>query len=64
MTVERAMLVEEARRSRVEFVSDEGVIVLLLPDGRRRSTVIPPKSVPLVRRLAALDCELDWEFPE
>ena len=64
MAVERAMLVEEARRSRVEFVSDEGVVVLLLPNGQRRSTTIPSKSVPLVRRLAALDRELDWEFPE
>ena len=64
MTVERTMLVEEARRSRVEFVSDEGVVVLLLPDGQWRSTAIPPKSVPLVRRLAALNRELDLEFPE
>ncbi len=65
MTVERAMLVGELRRSRVEFGSDEGLVVLLLQDGQRRTTTtIPPKSVPLVRRLAALNRELDWEFPE
>jgi hypothetical protein len=53
--------VEEMRRCRVEFVSDEGVVVLLLPDGQRRTTTISPRSVPLVRRLAALDKELDLE---
>ena len=53
--------VEDMRRCRVEFVSDEGVVVLLLPDGQRRTTSVPPRSVPLVRRLAALDKELDLE---
>ena len=55
--------IEEVQRSRVESVSDEGLVVLVLPDGQRRTTTIPPKSVPLVRRLAALDKELDLELP-
>ena len=53
--------VEDVRSSRVEFVSDDGVVVLLLPDGQRLTTTIAPKSVPLVRRLAAINRDLDWE---
>lgn len=52
-----------AGRGRVEFVSDDGVVVLLLLDGRRCTAVVPPKSVPLVRRLAGVNCELDLELP-
>jgi hypothetical protein len=58
--------VEESRRSLVEFVSDDGVVVLLLQDGQRRLTVIPPKSVPLVlghglrgARSDVQECEID-----
>jgi hypothetical protein len=61
MAARMRLPVEVVRRSRVEFVSDEGIVVLLLPDGQRRTTTIPPRSVPLVRRLAALDKELDLE---
>ena len=61
MAAEGCLRVEGVRRCRVEFVSDEGIVVLLMPDGQRRTTTILPKSVPLVRRLAALDKELDLE---
>ena len=33
MAAERAIPVEEISRSRVEFVSDDGVVVLVMPDG-------------------------------
>jgi hypothetical protein len=59
MAAGKSLSVEERSKSRVEFVSDDGVVVLLLPDGQRRTTTIPPKSVALVRRLAALDRNLD-----
>jgi hypothetical protein len=61
MATGKGLRVEDVRRSRVEFVSDDGVVVLLMPDGRRRTTTIPLRSVPLVRRLAALDQEIDLE---
>jgi len=57
MAAGKELRLEEVRRSRVELVSDDGVVVLLMPDGQRRTTTIPPSSVPLVRRLAALDQE-------
>jgi hypothetical protein len=47
------------RRSRVDCVSDDGLVVLLLPDGQRRIVAIPRESVAMVRRLAALDSERD-----
>ena len=50
-------------RGRVEFVSDDGVVVLVLADGQRRFTTVSPRSVPLVRRLAAADRDLEWELP-
>jgi hypothetical protein len=49
----------DMRRGRVQNVSDEGMVVLLLPDGKQRIVAIPLETVPLVRRLAALDRELD-----
>ncbi len=53
--------VEETRRSKVQSVTEEGEVVLLLPDGQRRTVTIPLETVPLVRRLAALDREIDLE---
>ena len=50
-----ALKVEEMRRSRVACVSDDGLVVLKLPDGRQRIVTIPRESVTLVRRLAAID---------
>ena len=52
---ERAMPVEEIARSRVEFVSDDGVVVLVTPDGQRRAATVPPNLVGLIRRLAAIN---------
>jgi hypothetical protein len=54
MAAERAIPVEEISRSRVEFVSDDGVVVLVAPDGRRRAATVPPNMVGLIRRLAAI----------
>ena len=51
--------VDEMRRSRVACVSDEGMVVLKLPDGQQRIVAIPRESVSLVRRLAAIDLERD-----
>jgi hypothetical protein len=62
MMTETTIQVDELRRSRVEFVSDEGLVVLLMADGRRRTATVPLRSVALVRRLAAIDREL--ELPE
>ena len=52
--MERAMLVEEARRSRVGYVSDAGMMVLVFPDGEHCIVTIPRESVALFRRLAAM----------
>jgi len=41
-------------RSRVECVSDAGMIVLLFPDGERCIVTVPRESVPMFRRLAAM----------
>jgi hypothetical protein len=61
MGVERVMEVDDMRRSRVACVSDDGMVVLRLPDGRRRTVTIPRESVSLVRRLADIDRERDRE---
>jgi hypothetical protein len=53
------MGVDEMRRSRVACVSDDGLVVLSLPDGKRRVVTIPRESVSLVRRLAAIDRDRD-----
>jgi hypothetical protein len=54
MAAQRAIPVEEISRSRVEFVSDDGVVVLVSPDGQRRAATVPPNLVGLIRRLAAI----------
>ncbi len=54
-----SMRVEEMRRSRVACVSDDGLVVLKLPDGQQRIVAIPRESVTLIRRLAAIDSERD-----
>ncbi len=54
MAAEQAIPVEEISRSRVEFVSDDGVVVLVMPDGQRRAANVPPNLVGLIRRLAAI----------
>ncbi len=54
-------IVDDMRRGRVHSVTDEGEVLLLMPDGRKRTVSIPLETVPLVRRLAALDRELDRE---
>jgi hypothetical protein len=59
MAAERAMPVEEVSRSRVEFVSDDGTVVLVAPDGQRRAATVPPNLVSLIRRLAAISRERD-----
>jgi len=51
--------VDEMRRSRVACVSDDGLVVLKLPDGKQRIVTIPRESVSLVRRLAAIDRDRD-----
>jgi hypothetical protein len=52
---ERTNPVEEISRGRVEFVSDDGVVVLVTPDGQRRAATVPPAMVGLIRRLAAIN---------
>jgi hypothetical protein len=52
-------LAENLRWSRVVSVSDDGEVVLRLPDGQFLSVTIPQGSVPLVRRLAEIDGEID-----
>jgi hypothetical protein len=54
-------IVDDMRRGRVQEISDDGEVLLLMPDGRRRTVTIPLETVPLVRRLAALDLELERE---
>jgi hypothetical protein len=54
--------VEGTVRGRVEYVSDDGMVVLLLPDGQRRTTTIPRRAVAGFRRLAALDREFDLDL--
>jgi hypothetical protein len=54
MAAERAVPAEEISRSRVEFVSDDGVVVLVTPDGQRRAATVPANMVSLIRRLAAI----------
>ncbi len=51
--------VDEMRRSRVACVSDDGLVVLRLPDGHQRIVAIPRESVSMVRRLAAIDAARD-----
>ena len=58
---ERPIPVEETSRSRVEFVSDDGVVVLVSPDGQRRAATVPPNLVSLIRRLAAINRDRDRE---
>jgi hypothetical protein len=54
MAAERAVPAEDVTRSQVEFVSDDGVVVLVSPDGQRRAATVPPNLVSLIRRLAAI----------
>ena len=54
MAAERSIPAEELARGRVEFVSDDGVVVLVLPDGQRRAATVPPNMVGLIRRLVAI----------
>jgi hypothetical protein len=54
-------IVDDMRRGRVHSVTDEGEVLLLMPDGKRRTVNIPLETVPLVRRLAALDREIDQD---
>ena len=56
-------IVDEIRRGQVRSVTDDGQVVLLMPDGRERTVIIPIEAVPLVKRLAALDREIDRERP-
>ena len=51
--------VDVMRRSRVACVSDDGLVVLRLPDGQQRLVTIPRESVSMVRRLAAIDSARD-----
>ena len=57
MAAEQGIPVEEISRSKVEFVSDDGVVVLVAPDGKRRAATVPPAMVGLIRRLAAMNRE-------
>ena len=59
MAGEMRLLVEEMRHSRVAVVSEDGQVVLRFPDGTERTLSIPREAVKLVRRLAAIDRELD-----
>jgi hypothetical protein len=61
MTPAVPRIVDDMKRGRVQSVSDEGEVMLLLPDGKKRTVNIPLETVPLVRRLAALDREIDQE---
>jgi hypothetical protein len=61
MTMGVPRVVDDMRRGRVHSVTDEGEVVLLMPDGKKRTVTIPLETVPLVRRLAALDQEIDRE---
>jgi hypothetical protein len=54
-------IVGDIRRGRVEAVSDAGEVLLILPGGTSRTVSIPVETVPLVRRLAALERELEAE---
>jgi hypothetical protein len=51
--------VDVMRRSRVACVSDDGLVVLKLPDGQQLVVTIPRESVSMVRRLAAIDSARD-----
>jgi hypothetical protein len=50
-------IVDDMRRGRVRSVSDDGEVVLTMANGKDRLVRIPLESVPLVRRLVALDRE-------
>ena len=59
MAAERSIPVEELARGHVEAVSDDGVVVLVLPDGQRRAATVPPNMVGLIRRLVAINRSKD-----
>jgi len=59
MAAPSSELMENLRWSRVVSVSDDGEVVLSLPDGQCLTVTIPHGSVRLVRRLAELDGEID-----
>jgi len=62
MDADKLVTREQVQHGRVEFVSDDGVVVLLLENGERVTTSVAPRSVALVRRLAELDRELDLDL--
>ena len=61
MATEESNWIEELRGSRVRSVTDDGLVVLLHADGQQRTVTVPPESVPMVRRLAEMDREIDRE---
>ena len=61
MAAPSSQLMENLRWSRIVSVSDDGEVVLRLPDGQRLSVTIPQGSVSLVRRLAEIDGEIDHD---
>ena len=61
MAAEESNWIEELRGSRIQSVTDDGVVVLLHTDGQQRSVTIPRESVSMVRRLGEMDREIDRE---
>ena len=61
MATEESNWIEELRGSRIQSVTDDGAVVLLHPDGQQRIVTVPRESVPIVRRLAEMDREIDRE---
>ncbi len=61
MATEEANWIEELRGSRIQSVTDDGVVVLLHAEGRQRTLTVLRESVPMVRRLAEMDREIDRE---
>jgi len=61
MATQESNWIEHVRGCRVWSVTDDGVVVVLQPDGGRRTVNVPRDSVSLVRCLAEMDREIERE---